>query len=500
MPLQNTARVREQVRTGTAPAAAAVLREARWLSLAGVVVGLLNYLYSLGLTHVLPARDYAVFVAGQGVVLVAGTIAATSGAWVLAEALCRAGTDFERARAVWFSTSLNVLLGLVAALLAAVVSYGFAPPRVVVVIAVAAFLVFPAATAYGSLQGDGRLRLLAGARLGETVVKCVAGALLVLAGAGAVGAAAGFLAGSAVVVVAGLLLAGRRLRPVKGAFGMRPLWASAVGVVAVQGLAAVFAAVDQVVVAAVASDPGRAAAYQTATIVARVPLFLAGAVAAAVHGSITGEADGAREVAGAAVRNYLAAALPFAAVLATVPASLLQRVLPAGYAGTATVLPFAAAAGVLLGAIALLATVLQARGLHSRAARALGAGLAFHAAVLPLAHSAAGVTGMAIGAVAGTGTTLVVLLRVTPSRVRRAFLPSLRATTWCAVLMVVLLVIRSWPLGWFAAAVLAGAATCAVVFGGVPLGAPRRYEPRHAVAPGRAGEKASWAADRGWDR
>ncbi|WP_337059686.1 hypothetical protein [Kineococcus sp. G2] len=473
----------------------AVLRDARWLSIAGVVVGLLNYVYSLGLTHVLPARDYAVFAAGQGVVLVAGTIAATSGAWVLAEALGRASTALQRSRAVWFSTSLNVLLGLVAAALAAVVSSGFAPPRAVVVVALGAFLVFPAATAYGSLQGDGRLRLLAGARLGETVVKCAAGALLVAAGAGAVGATAGFLAGSAVVVLAGLLFAGRRLRPARGALGVRTLWTSAAGVVAVQGLVALLAAVDQVVVAAVAPDPTQAASYQTATIVARVPVFLAAAVAAAIHGTITAAKGGATtEVVGAAVRDYLTAALPFAVVLATVPASLVQRVLPSGYAGTTSVLPFAAAAGALLGAVALLATVLQAGGLHSRAARTLGVGLAVHTAVLVLAHAVGGVTGMAAGAAAGTAATLLALLRTAPHDVRRAFLPSWRVAAWCAVLTVVLLASRSWPLGWSATAVLAGAVTCAVVLGVLPRRAPRRYEPRHVAA----GPSAT--AGRGWGR
>ncbi|MCI2239730.1 hypothetical protein MO973_41690 [Paenibacillus sp. TRM 82003] len=487
MPLQNAV----PVAAGPDPTATAVLRDARWLSLAGVVVGLLNYVYSLGLTHVLPARDYAVFAAGQGVVLVAGTIAATSGAWVLAEALGRASTGLQRSRAVWFSTSLNVFLGLVAALLAAVVSSGFAPPRAVLVIALGAFLVFPAATAYGSLQGDGRLRLLAGARLGETVVKCAAGALLVAAGAGAVGATAGFLAGSAVVVLAGLLLAGRRLRPARGALGVRTLWSSAAGVVAVQGLVALFAAVDQVVVAAVSADPAQAASYQTATIVARVPLFLAAAVAAAIHGAITTARGSAPEVVGAAVRNYFAAALPFAVVVATVPASLVQRVLPSGYGGATAVLPFAATAGVLLGAVALLATVLQAHGLHARAARTLGVGLAVHTAVLPVAHSTGGVTGMAVAAAAGTAATLLALLRTAPHEVRRAFPPSLRTTVWCAVLVVVLLVSRSWPLAWSTVAVLAGAATCAVVLGGAPRPAPQRYEPRHAAVRAAAGPGAA---------
>ncbi|WP_432534799.1 polysaccharide biosynthesis protein [Kineococcus arenarius] len=477
MPSQNAV----QVPTGAGTSTATVLQGVRWLGIAGGAVGLLNYLYSFGLTHVLPTRDYTVFAAGQGVVLVAGTVAGTSGAWVLAEALSRSGDDLQRSRALWFSTSLNVVLGLVAALLAAVVSSGFAPVPAVVVIAFAAFLVFPAATAYGALQGHGQLRRLAGARLAETVVKCGAGALLVAVGAGAVGATAGFLAGSAVVVLAALVLAGRRVRPVPGALGVRTLWISAAGVVAIQGLAALLAAVDQVVVAAVATDPAQAASYQTATILSRVPLFLAAAVATAIHGAITTSGEGAAEIVVAAVRDYLSAALPFAVVLATVPGTLVERVLPSAYAGTAALLPFAAAAGALLGAVALLATILQAHGRHSRTARALGAGVAVLTLLLLLGHSAGDVTGMAIGAVAGTGSALLVLLRTAPREVRQAFMPSGRAVAWCSVLALVLLACRSWPICWSAAAALAGAVTGAVVLGGTPRRSARRYEPRHAV-------------------
>ena len=44
----------------------AAVRGARWVTVAFLVVGVLNYLYALVLTHLLNVADYSTFAAGQG--------------------------------------------------------------------------------------------------------------------------------------------------------------------------------------------------------------------------------------------------------------------------------------------------------------------------------------------------------------------------------------------------------------------------------------------------
>ena len=464
-----------------------VLRDARWLSAASVVVGLLNYAYSLGMTYALPASGYSVFAAGQSVVTAAGTVAGTCGAWILAEALHRARDDAERWTAVGFSARLNLVAGFVAAASAGFVAAGFTSGATAVVIAAGAFAVFPAAVTYGFWQGDGRFRLLALGRLGETVVKVVTGGLLVAVGAGTVGASAGVLAGSVVVALTGLWVIVRTVPRAPAALAASGRGGAAAGVAAVQGGLAVLTALDQVLVA-VLVDPVQAASYQTASVLSRVPLFLAAAAATAVYSAVANAAPGAAgPVHGgvsATVRHYLSAAVPFGVVLAVVPAPLVRAVLPDGYARAAGLLPWTAAAGVLLGAVVLLATVVQAAGRTAATTGVLLAGLFLLAGAVAGGQALGGVRGLAVGALLGTALVLVGLLLVAPPPLRWAFLPPARASARWGLLLLVLLVCRGWVPGWIVLAAVAGALTVLDVLGVLPTRAHRvgpRYLPRHVV-------------------
>jgi glycosyltransferase involved in cell wall biosynthesis/O-antigen/teichoic acid export membrane protein len=430
---------------------------ARLLALATVAIGAVNYLYSLGLTHLLDVQDFAVFAAGQALLLSAGTVSSTSVPWVLAKALARAGSVHERRQAIWFAVVTNGALGLVAGLVTTVLALRFSSALIALLVGGATFLVFLSSTTIGLLQGEQRFGALGGLRVVDAVLKLVFGVALVLLGAGAAGALSGFAVGSLALVAAAVVLAGRDIRPTAGALRLRSLWISAAGVAGVQGLVSVLLTVDLFLVAVLAASAADAATYQASMILSRVPLFLAGAVSASVFALLTRTTDSGRDAVRTAVRLYLLLVLPFAVTLATVPPELLDLLFPDEYSGMALLLPLTTAAGLCIGGVSLVTTFFQARGLYRPSVRAQLLGLLVHVPALVLGHAWAGVTGLAVGGVVGSVSSILLLTLAAPRAWRSALLPGPGLVLGCAALGGVLLLLRPSPVAWLGAAVLAGA-------------------------------------------
>lgn len=251
---------------GESAPSGSVVRGARRLTGATAVIGLLNYVYSLGLTHLLEVGQFAVFAAGQALLLSAGTISNTSVPWVLARALAQAETPLQRRQAVWFAVLTNGALGLVAGAVVGGLSLRFASPPVAAVLSVSTALILLSSTTAGLLQGDQRFGLLGALRTGDAVVKIVAGLVLVALGAGQLGALAGFGLGALMLVAVGAALARGDLGPARGALHLRQLWTSAAGVGGVQALVSVLVTVDLVLVAVLVDDVAQAATYQASMI------------------------------------------------------------------------------------------------------------------------------------------------------------------------------------------------------------------------------------------
>lgn len=429
---------------------------ARRLTIATLVVGLLNYAYSLGLTHALDVRDFAVFGAGQALLLSAGTISSTAVPWVLAKALVNARSRHERQQAVWFAVVTNAALGLVAGAVVALLAVRFAPTPAALVCGGATALVFLSSTTVGLLQGESRFGLLGVLRVADAATKILVGGVLVVLGAGAVGALSAFAVGSSLLVVAGAVLAGRDLRPAAGALRLRHLWVSAAGVAGVQGLVSVLVTADLVLVAVLADDAADAATYQASMILSRIPLFLAGAVSASVFPALSKAAGSGSDLVGTAARLYLGLVLPFAVALSLVAPAVLGLVFPPEYDDVARLLPVTAAAGLLIGGVSLLTTFFQARSAYTLSIRAQTVGLVVHLLALLLGEAWGGVLGLAVGAVVGSLLTVVLLLLAAPGTWRSAVRPSNGLLLGCAVFAVVLWTLRSSPVAWFTTALVVG--------------------------------------------
>ena len=115
---------------------------ARWITVAFVIVGLLNYGYSLMLTRLLDVAAYSRFAAGQGLILWASTVATVSVPWVLAQSLARARSDTERGAAIRFAMLASAGSGVIAAVVVGVIATRFGGLPAALAVSGSTFVVF----------------------------------------------------------------------------------------------------------------------------------------------------------------------------------------------------------------------------------------------------------------------------------------------------------------------------------------------------------------------
>ena len=393
------------------PDETAVAHGARWITLAFVIVGLLNYGYALLLTRLLDVAAYSQFAAGQGLILWASTVATVCVPWVLAQGLARARTEPERHSVTRFAKLVSVTSGVAAAAVTGVIALRFAAPTAVLAVAISTFVIFLGTTTTGWLQGTERMRSLAVLYVAENVLKNGAGVLLVmLARQGDTGALAAFGIG-------GLVMLARWPRTPRHPgqarsngwsqtdLWRRDLWGRAGRIAGAQSMVSLFVALDVVLVAVLPGNRALAASYQASATLARIPLFVAGAVATAFFPSLSrGESGGA--LAARALRMYAAVTLPVAAILITVPGHLLALIFPAQYSAVAMLLKFTAVTGFGAGGISLVIAFFQAADDYS-CLTWLAVGLVGYATDLVVGWLIDGVTGLAVGGAVGTVSALL---------------------------------------------------------------------------------------------
>jgi O-antigen/teichoic acid export membrane protein len=435
-----------------------VVRQSQWLAASGVVVGLVNYAYSLAMTRLLAPGLFADFAAAQSLLLVCGTLATSSMPWVVSRVLAdptRSGD--ERQQAIWFSFVVNLAQGLTAALVICAIGARFLDAGSLAAVAVASVAIFLITTPGGWLQGTARFGQLAFFRVLEVVVKLGVGVALVLAGGSDTGALAAVAAGALVVVAAGLVLMRAELRYTPGALRVRSLWQNSLGNVAVQGLVAVMASTDVVLVAVLDGGSPASGSYQASSILARVPVFLAGALAAAAFPTLVAHASAARQVRTASTATYAWLAGAYALALVCAPAVLVGFVFPGSYALVDEVLPWAALAGLLMGAINLVTTFFQAPARYGFAIRVLAVASVAHLVLLYLGWAVDDVTGVAIVSPVVPAVAVGVLLGSPVAHLAR---PSLRTALRVAALVTLatgaLVLARPWWPVWLVVAAAVG--------------------------------------------
>ena len=459
---------------------------ARWLAIAMVTVGLLNYGNSLLLTHLLSVTEFSRFVAGQGLILWATNIATVSVPWVLAQAMVRARSDEEQASAIRFAKLASAVSGLIAAVVVGTIATRFAGISAALAVAISTMVIFLGTTSTGWLQGRQRMRALSALFITETLLKNAAGLLLVLvAGLGDTGALAAFGVGALAMLV-------RWPRTPRGTSGAwratlvdRGLWRRAVAMAGAQGVVSLFIAINVVMVALLPGGRALAASYQASATLSRIPLYVAGAVAGAFFPLLSRSSDGS-VIAARAVRMYAAVALPLAAVLATIPAPLLALVFPTQYGAVATLLKYTAVTGLAAGGISLITAFFQAGNDYS-CLRWLGAGLAGYMAGLLAGWRADGIVGLAAGGALGATVAFAVIVYRLVRRHGSGVLARVPVAEPAAA-AVVLIILRPVPILWLVVASVVGL-RAAVRF--VRPGARHRRDPRWAAPRAQKPERTT---------
>lgn len=440
---------------------------AAWLTLAMGGSAVANYAYSLLLTYGLAPADYAVFAAGNGVLLVLGTFGAVAVPWVLAREIVVQAAHPDRQRAaVNLAFWINVGAGAVLACAVAAVTLTFGSPPTALVMAATTFLLAVGSTALGYLQGTQRVTLLGFVLLGEFAVKLGSGVVLVFVLD--LGATASLLAGTlgALVPFAACLTCLRaigRPRRVRLSHG---LWRAAGRIGSVQIVVALFTALDTVLVAALAATRAGAGPYQAAAALGRAPLFVSVAVSTAVFPALLAHRGDHRRRADAL---WTLAVVSVVAVIAmaSVPAAAVELVFPAEFGALAGWLPVVTLGGAGVGMLNMLTTFLQTEDRIRAAQAILAAGFVLHAALLVAGAQYAGLSGLAWGGVIGVWCTVALLAALPTERAavgtlaRRVAAP--RIALALAALAAVLVVVDH-PVAWLACAVVAAVGACLVAF------------------------------------
>ncbi|MCF1644823.1 lipopolysaccharide biosynthesis protein [Streptomyces indiaensis] len=441
-------------RPASRPDVVKAVHGARWFTGAALAVGAVNYGYALVLTRLLDVGSYARFVAGQWLLLSAATVATVTVPWVLAQALARARSDAERGDAGRFAVITSIGGGLVMGGVVAAVATRFAGPATTLALALSTFLIYMTTVTAGWLQGVERMRTLSLLHVAEVLVKMAVGVFLVVAlGLGDTGALAAFGIGALPFLLWWPSLPSGSGRPWRSASANRDLWRRALGIARLQGLVALMAAVDVVLVTMLPTEPAEAASYQASVTLSRVPLFVASAVSLAFFPALSRRRAGSR-LSASAVRMYVLGSLPLTATLATVPGPVLGTVFPADYSSMSTLMVFTALTGFALGAVNLAVTFSQAVDDYA-CARWQIAGLVVYTLALLAGWRIGGVQGIAIGGAAGATAALALLLG---RLVRRQGTALLRHTPLVEPLLLtaLLVLLRPFPLVWLIAATAIG--------------------------------------------
>jgi glycosyltransferase involved in cell wall biosynthesis/O-antigen/teichoic acid export membrane protein len=429
-----------------------LVRGAGWLTLAAVLVGALNYGYSTSLTWLLPAHAYSVFVSGQVMLTVCGTIAGAWLPWLIAQGIAESPENAVGRRAsISFAALVGCLQGLVAGVVVFLVAGQFSSRPTQLLLSVSAGLIFLSTISFGYLQGLERFSLLASFLVGEVTVKVAVGLSFVLGGVGVFGALAGFGLSSLGVISAGVVVMRGDLRWCGALLRRRDLWRRAGWLLCIQTSIVVFVNLD-VLLAGVLVEPGAdLARYQVSTILGRIPLPLTLALATAVFPELSASQARSRPGLRASARFFLRTTVPVALVIATMPQAVIDLLFPSSYGGISALLPITATTGVLLSAAYLTVIVYLAGRRFRTATRLLAIGLALHATAVVAGLKLAGIRGLALGAAVGGAGMLALLLfkgRRSLSEVGRP----LDMTAVAAATATVLLLLRPFPVAWCMAA------------------------------------------------
>jgi O-antigen/teichoic acid export membrane protein len=404
------------------PPSAVRARSSEWVLLASsTTIGVLNYVYSLAVLHLLAPTEFAIFAFLSSLLLVVGTFSGAALPFALARQVAnhRAGST-PRAEAISFTLFASAAASLVASAFIVALSVQFGSPGLVALSVLGCVAVFLGSTLNGYFQGKQQFHLLAAVGILEAVTKLVTGVVFVLLVPSAELAIASFAVGSLVKVPIGIWAMRRDLRfrwvPAGAA---RRLWADALRLGGLQALVSITVTVDVIVLGILAADSVRFAQYQAVLILARIPIFFSSSLSTIAFSGLADRSTEPREASALVSRSlgrYVLLAGIFAAGVSTAPSTYLDLVLPESYLVAQPLLLPLSFAGAAAGLLSLTSFYAKAIERYREMVILLGFTLVSAAVgVVSLASDATAVAWLmaVVMTIAAVGS-LLVLRRVVP--------------------------------------------------------------------------------------
>ena len=440
---------------------------AGFLALGTVAAGVLNYLFSLLLTHGLTADQFTVFAGAQALLVIVGVIGSAGIPWVVAAEIGASGGDLiRRERAIQFGFWASLLFGAVAAVTVFAVTAAFASLSNAALVGGTTLVLSVGSTGMGVLQGDGRTARMATIFIGEVALKIASGMLAVFVfHAGSAGALVGLLLGATVLLASLPSLQGGVGSPM-GAVGSRDLWLATRYIGGLQVGIGVLGALDSLLVAGLGATRHRGAGWQVASTLGKAPLFVSGAVSTAVFPSLVRPGANQRRVE--ALRSYGTVTAFGVLVLVTVPSSVVAFVFPASYTTVSAWLPWTAALGAGLGLLNLFTTFVQAEASDTAAMRIVASTLVGELVAGCTLGLCFGLRGLAVGVVVPVWLGVISFTFLTSvGETAKSFLSGLRrwgSLVGCVGVVVETVAVVRWPLVWCISTAAIGVACLAQAF------------------------------------
>ncbi|MGI9149610.1 MAG: oligosaccharide flippase family protein [Chloroflexota bacterium] len=336
--------------------------------------GVLNYVFAVVMTWLLPVDRYGMLAVIQTILLVAATVGGAGFPWVLVREIAKGSSGQTKADDLRAALIGNLGLGLIlAALLYGGMVTGWLHfgagymPLVLValatIVSLAIYIVFAAA-----LQGLFRFNALAFVRGSEALGKFASGIALVVFGLGALGAVLGTLIGT----VVGMLLSVKLVGDVKfwrgRGWGSRQMYVTSlpffIGMLSLWTLGYVDTLGLKLFSPSAISDE-LTGYYQAAATLTRIPLFMAGALFEVIFSYVarySNDPSMGSVYARLTMKYTLLFIVPVDLMLMVIPDGVIRLLYSSKYDSSARPLVFAAFGCLLLVLVQALATLLQGSG------------------------------------------------------------------------------------------------------------------------------------------
>ncbi|TYC98993.1 hypothetical protein FQ377_08310 [Arthrobacter echini] len=367
------------------------------------------------MANALSSQDYSNLAGAQMLLNIVGIVASALVPLPLSHAVATYAPNSQGRRdGMAFALMVSLIAGMTAACVTGVVVSAFGSSVLAMAAALTAFILFLVAAPLGWMQGEMSFIRYAGVSIAEVLVRLGFSVLVVILALGATGAILGFALGALMILVVPRSFY-RDLSWRPAIIKDRWRWAETGDIALTLCIVTALTGADVVVMSFLDGGTDAAAGFQALSTIAKGPIYVAAGTVLVAFPLLRRAGADRRVILVSALRSFGLLAIAAAAVIATVPASLVEFFLPDKYHASISLLPWLAAAGLGYAVLTVLATILLALRAYRRCQLGLIAAALFLPAGMAAGWHLDGVEGVAVGtAVASLASAMTLTLVAFP--------------------------------------------------------------------------------------